>query len=156
MAGLSAAHALLRGGADPVVFESLERAGGKVGSRLENGWLTEDGPHFVARPLGELLDTAGLSAEVIAPRPPATRFVHLRGRVLRAPSLRFLAEAGVLRALLEPFFARRGGTTLRELLVARFGRRAGALAAELMAGGVYAGDPDGLSAQDAFPSLAGG
>ena len=51
MAGLSAAHELLRRGADPVVFEAAARAGGKVGSRSEQGWLTEDGPGFIARPL---------------------------------------------------------------------------------------------------------
>jgi oxygen-dependent protoporphyrinogen oxidase len=156
IAGLSAAHALLRRGADPVVFEAALRAGGKVGSRNERGWLTEDGPHFIARPLEGLLETAGLGGEVVEPRGSTARFVHLRGRVLRAPSLRFLAAAGAARAALEPLFTGpvRDEATLRELLVARFGGRAGSLAAELMASGVYAGDPDHLSARDAFPSLA--
>src|SRR5712691_2485074 len=158
MAGLSAAHALLRRGADPVVFEAAARPGGKVGSRSERGWLTEDGPHFLARPLDALLDVAGLGGEVIEPSGSRVRFVHLRGRVLRAPSLRFLAAAGAPRALLEPLFTGplREGATLRDLLVARFGRRAGSLAAELMAAGVYAGDPDALSGRDAFPGLADG
>jgi oxygen-dependent protoporphyrinogen oxidase len=158
MAGLAAAHALLRRGADPVVFEAAARAGGKVGSRSERGWLTEDGPHFLARPLDTLLDVAGLGGEVLEPAGSRARFVHLRGRVLRAPSLRFLAAAGAPRALLEPLFTGplREGATLRDLLVARFGRRAGSLAAELMAAGVYAGDPDALSGRDAFPGLADG
>ncbi len=156
VAGLSAAHELLRRGADPVVFEAAARAGGKVGSRSERGWLTEDGPHFLARPLDALLDTAGLRGEVVKPQGPLTRWVHHEGRALRAPSLRLLLRAGAPRALLEPLFARplREDMSLRDFLVARLGRNAGGLAGAVMAAGVYAGDPALLSARDAFPSLA--
>jgi len=45
MAGLSAAHELLRGGADPVVFEASGRAGGKVGSVAER-WQEGIDPRF--------------------------------------------------------------------------------------------------------------
>ncbi len=156
MAGLAAAHALAGRGADPIVFEAETRAGGKVGSRSDDGWLTEDGPHFLARPLDALIEAAGLQGEVVHPQGPRTRFVHLDGRVFKAPGLGLLLRAGVGRALLEPLFARRlrDDLTLRDFLVRRFGRRAGALAAQLMAAGVYAGDPAALSARDAFPSLA--
>lgn len=155
VAGLSAAHELLRRGSDPVVFEAAGRAGGKVGSCSERGWLTEDGPHFLARPLDALLDAAGLRGEVVTPQGPMTRWVHHRGRALRAPSLRLLLRAGAPRALLEPLFARplREDVSLREFLVARLGRKAGDLAAAVMAAGVYAGDPAQLSARDAFPLL---
>src|SRR4051812_16368809 len=95
VAGLAAAHALLARGAEPVVFEAAARAGGKVGSHRAEGWLTEDGPHFFARPMEALLDASGLRAEVMAPAGPTTRYVHLGGRVLKAPSLRLLAAAGV-------------------------------------------------------------
>lgn len=156
MAGLSAAHELLRLGADPVVFEADARAGGKVRSAREQGYLTESGPHFFAGPLDALVAAAGLQAEVVAPQRPVTRWVHFGGRTLKAPSLSLLARAGVLRALLEPLFARepRDDQTLRDFLVARLGRKAGGLAAAVMAAGVYAGDPEKLSARDAFPSLA--
>jgi len=155
VAGLSAAHELLRRGADPVVFEAEERAGGKVGTRAERGWVTEDGPNFLARPLDALLDASGLRGEVVKPRPPTTRWVHLQGRVLKAPSLGLLARAGAFRALLEPLFARplREDVSLRSFLEARLGRKAGGLAATLMSAGVYAGDPSLLSARDAFPTL---
>src|SRR5438105_4370566 len=102
VAGLSAAHALLAGGAEPVVFEASSRAGGQVGTFSERGWLTEDGPHFVSRPVDSL---PGLPGEVVEPQLPATRWVHLGGRVFKAPSLGLLARAGVLRALLEPLVA---------------------------------------------------
>ena len=97
MAGLSAAHALLTGGAEPVVFEESRAAGGKVGSCSEGGYLTEDGPHFLARPLDALLEALGLRGEVVLPEGPRTRFVHLGGRVFPAPGLSLLARAGALR-----------------------------------------------------------
>jgi oxygen-dependent protoporphyrinogen oxidase len=155
IAGLSAAHELVRLGSEPVVFEAAARAGGKVGTRSEQGYLTEDGPNFLARPLDALLDASGLRAEVVKPSPPMTRWVHLNGRVLKAPGFPLLARAGVFRALLEPLFAKplREDLPLRAFLERRLGRRAGGLAAKVMSAGVYAGDPDALSARDAFPSL---
>lgn len=155
MAGLSAAHALLRGGAEAIVFESADRPGGMVGSKSEQGFLTEDGPNFIARPLDALLDTVGLRSEVVHTQGPARRWIHRGGRALVAPGLSFLLGAGVPRALLEPFFAKplREDRSLRSFLVQRFGSRAGSLLATLMAAGVYAGDADKLSARDAFPRL---
>ena len=155
MAGLSAAQSLLRGGAEVVVFEASNRPGGMVGSKSEQGFLTEDGPNFIARPLDALLNSAGLRGEVVNTQGPATRWVHRGGRALEAPGLSLLLGAGLPRALLEPFFARplREDLSLRAFLVQRFGEKAGALAANLMSAGVYAGDPDRLSARDAFPRL---
>ncbi|TMA75536.1 MAG: protoporphyrinogen oxidase [Deltaproteobacteria bacterium] len=155
IAGLAAAHELLRRGADPVVFEADARPGGKVGSFSERGYLTEDGPNFLGRPLDALLEASGLRAEVVEPRPPTTRWIHLDGRVLRAPSLALLARIGVGRALLEPLFARplREDVPLSVFLERRLGKRAGGIAASVLSAGVYAGDPARLSARDAFPSL---
>jgi oxygen-dependent protoporphyrinogen oxidase len=155
VAGLAAAHELLRGGAEPVVFEAAGRPGGKVSSRSEQGYLTEDGPNFLAQPLDGLVDAAGLRAEVVDAQGPATRWVHYQGRVLKAPSLPLLLRAGAPRALLEPLFARplREDTSLHAFLVQRLGERAGTLVAALLAAGVYAGDSGRLSARDAFPTL---
>lgn len=155
MAGLCAAHQLLRDGAEATLFEAGSRAGGKVGSRAEHGFLTEDGPNFLARPLDALIDATRLRDKLVAPRRAGTRWVHLGGRVVRAPSIAFLRAAGLPRALLEPLFARplREDLPLRTFLAQRLGERAGALVAALMAAGVYAGDPRQLSARDAFPSL---
>src|SRR6267143_1869841 len=106
IAGLSAAHELIRRGAQAVVFEAEARPGGKVGTHAEQGYLTENGPNFIARPLDALLDAGGLRDEVIRPQRPTTRWVRTEGQVLKAPSFSLLARAGVGRALLEPLFAR--------------------------------------------------
>jgi oxygen-dependent protoporphyrinogen oxidase len=127
MAGLSAARTLAGAGVEAVVFEASGKVGGKVGSVEERGWLTEDGPHFLAKPVDGLLDFAGLRDEVVKPQPPMTRWVHLDGQVLKAPGLALLARAGVGRALLEPLFAKplREDMPLRAFLVERLGRKAG-------------------------------
>src|SRR4051812_16323264 len=147
IAGLSAADELLRRGVEPIVFEAEARAGGKVGSRSEGGYLTEDGPNFIARPLDALLDAGALRGDVIRPRAPTTRWVHFEGRLMKAPSFPLLARAGLGRALLEPFIAKplRADAPLREFLEQRLGSRAGGLMATVMSAGVYAGDPDSLS-----------
>ena len=158
MAGLSAAWELLRSGADPIVFEASPRVGGKVSSVREGGWLTEDGPHFIAQPLEALLEGAGLRSQLVEPAPPKTRWVWLKGQKLRAPSLGLLKQLGVPRALLEPLFSKplKADVPLRDFLIGRFGRKAGALAGTLLSSGVYAGDPARLSALTAFPTLAKG
>jgi oxygen-dependent protoporphyrinogen oxidase len=153
IAGLSAAVSLLRGGAEPVVFEAAARAGGKVGSVRDGPWLSENGPHFIARPMDALVDAAGLRGEVLEPAPPKTRWVNLRDGVFRAPSFGLLARIGAPRAVFGMLFSKAGGDSLQDLLVARFGPRAGSVFAQLFASGVYAGDPAKLSGQDAFPSL---
>jgi oxygen-dependent protoporphyrinogen oxidase len=158
MAGLSAAWELLRGGADPVVFEASARAGGKVNSVREGGFLTEDGPHFIAQPLGDLLEGAGLLGSVVDPVPPKTRWLWMNGQKLRAPSLQLLGQVGLPRVLLEPLFSKplQADKPLRDFLVGRLGVKAGELAATLLSSGVYAGDPARLSALTAFPTLAKG
>jgi len=87
-----------------------------------------------------MLEAGGLRDEVVRPHPPMTRWVHLGGRTLKAPSIQLLARAGIGRALVEPLFARplREDLPLRAFLEQRLGRRAGGLAATVMSAGVYA------------------
>ncbi len=161
VAGLSAALGLLDAGAEPTLFEAGGRAGGKVGSRREDGFLTEDGPNAMAATAGTAFDLAGrlgLGGEVRAARRPAARYVFRGGRLRKPPGFGLLSTAGWLRALCEPLTPGRPleeDLPLRDYLVRRLGDEAGGLAAELMAAGVYAGDPGRLSAREAFPSLGG-
>jgi len=74
--------------------------------------------------------------------------------VLAAP---FVSVRAKLRAALEPFVpARRRGEDagLADFLISRFGPEMGRFVATVAASGVYAGDPDRLSARSAFPAIA--
>ncbi len=157
-AGLSAALALREGGAEPVVFEAAEKPGGKIGTVPEGGFLAEDGPTALvagASTAHGLAAKLGLAPEIRDARARAARYVFTRGRLHAAPSLGLFSAGGWTRAALEPFWPGRPGPdgSLHDYLVSRLGRQAGALAAGVMARGVYAGDPERLSAQEAFPSL---
>src|SRR4051812_21568436 len=105
MAGLSASNELTRSGAEAVVFEASGRAGGKVASTAEGGFLSEDGPNFIGRKMDAALELAGLRDSVVTTQGPKMRWVHDHGRVLKAPGFGFLRRANVPRALLEPLFA---------------------------------------------------
>jgi len=159
IAGLSAALGLLDAGAEPTIFEAASRAGGKVGSCREQGFLTEDGPNALASSATTAFDLAGrveLAGEIREARRPAARWVFRRGALRRAPGRELLSASGWLRALCEPLVPGdrlEADLPLREFLARRLGAEAGGLAADLMAAGVYAGDPATLSARDAFPSL---
>jgi oxygen-dependent protoporphyrinogen oxidase len=161
VAGLSAALALLEGGAAPLLFEASASAGGKVATFEQSGFLTEDGPSALAagaQRTFELASKLGLGGEVCEAGGPGSRFVWKGGRLHKAPSPGLLSALGWARALMEPLRAkaeRPEDRSLQAYLVDHVGEEAGRLGAELMAKGVYAGDPAQLSARDAFPSLGG-
>lgn len=102
-----------------------------------------------------LVDLVGLAGDVAEAPAGTARFVHIEGRVLRAPSLALLLRMGLPRAFLEPLVAKPSSDDepLLAFLQRRLGRRAGRIVAAAMAAGVYAGDPSALSARTAFPRL---
>jgi oxygen-dependent protoporphyrinogen oxidase len=160
IAGLSAGLTLRRAAVDVTVFEADKVPGGKIATVRQDDFLFEDGPNA----LTALSPLAAAHAreyrlEALPARPPRARFVWRAGKRFRAPSLGLLGPLGMARALLEPLFAlassrERDDEPLTVFLVRHFGKRTGVLIANLMAAGVYAGDPHRLSATDAFPRLA--
>jgi oxygen-dependent protoporphyrinogen oxidase len=161
LSGLLTALALeIRGVNEVAVFEAGPAAGGVARTLRSNGYALEPGvgsfpwPHPALTPL---LERAGIK---VAPTQAHRRFVYQQGqlhdvtRPLRA--LRLLPGSARLRALAEPVGRRRPATddpSLGEFLRGRLGSRAGEVAAQLMAAGVFAGDPERLSARSAFPML---
>jgi oxygen-dependent protoporphyrinogen oxidase len=167
ISGLATAFHLQRRGHAVRVFEAAPRAGGVIGSLRRDGVLYETGPNSAldTTPLiGELLGAAGIGAERLnASAAAAKRYVVCGGRLVPLPT-----SAGALlatslfslRAKLalarEPFVA--PAPPDREETVAAFvRRRLGAefldYAIEPFVAGIYAGDPEQLSLQAAFPRL---
>ncbi|MDR2845069.1 MAG: protoporphyrinogen oxidase [Puniceicoccales bacterium] len=164
-AGLATATALLRGGLEPLVLESAERAGGAVTSHRENGFLVECGPSSLM--LEKADGTEAFFSDIgLFPQEAATaaakRFLVCGGRPVAAPSgpigavtTPLLSFRGKLRILAEPFSR---AAPEEEETVAAFARRR--LGAEVvtrlidpMVAGVYAGDAERLSLRHAFPRL---
>lgn len=165
LAGLFVAAELRRRRLDVVLVEAGEVPGGVARTVREGGFTLEPGvgslPH--AHPA---LDPILSSAGVDLPEPVSglgRRFLFDGSRLVAAPSPRMLRRSilparTLPRLMVEPLVrARRGGDeeTLASFMRRRLGTTAGGLVAGVMAGGVFAGDPDRLSASAAFPELVG-
>jgi protoporphyrinogen/coproporphyrinogen III oxidase len=172
VAGLATAHRLLAAGADPVVFEAGEVAGGVIAPPIDVGDLVlEPGPDSLVarkpwgvalcRTLGLRLTSPGTSSAMLwtdaglVPYLSGTAFGIPGdvGDVIRWPGLsrggRFRALGDLLKR------TRRDGVeeTLGGLLRRRLGDEATDLAIAPLLAGLYAGDVDRLSASATFPEL---
>lgn len=170
LSGLACAFDLARGGADVVILEAGERAGGVVGTVERDGFRFETGPNTVqasSESFRRLCGDLGIAGRLIASSPAAEeRFLFLRGRLRRLPSspVSFLGSdvlslGGRLRVCSEMF--RRWSPPAPGVeepdLEAFFAERLGAEATRVLAGafvrGVYAADLRELGARSAFPRM---
>lgn len=166
-AGLTAAVALRRRGHIVTLFESDDRTGGVIQSVRQGGFLADLGPNSMLAPpplVSSLLREYELQRErVDAARLARKRYV-VRGGVPRpipASPLSFLSSSlfspsAKLRILSEPFRSnkrKKGEESLADLVRRRLGQEIVDYALNPMVGGIYAGDPEQLSAAHAMPSL---
>jgi protoporphyrinogen/coproporphyrinogen III oxidase len=162
-AGMGAALALRERGIEPLLLEAEDRAGGKLGTESQRGFLME-------RAALGLLDRSGDLAELcgklgIEPRPASAaaslRFVERAGTVHALPRgpgeafrTRLLSGREKLALLGEPF---RGpapeGSTVAQFFAHRLGA-GGRFLGDAIQTGIHAGDPDRLELRSAFPTLA--
>lgn len=167
LAGLVASLRLARAGRRVVCLDAAPVAGGKVRTEREAGYLLEVGPQaFLDEPAGPVRTLAadlGIADEIVAARPDARkRYVLARGRMRLVPREvpQILGPEGLIRALREPFVPRRvpgrGGAeeSVASFARRRFGRAAATALFDPLVSGVYAGDPERLSVEAAFPRLS--
>ncbi len=165
--GLTAAYRLGQRGFRVRVFESSGRAGGVIRTERADGWLIEAGPNSLLAgdpALAKLLDKLDLAGERIAANQAAKkRFIVRRGRLVPAPlsppalltsSLFSLgARLNVFAELLTRPRVRTIDLSLEEFIVAHFGREIATYGLNPLVAGVYAGNPQKLSARYAFPRV---
>jgi oxygen-dependent protoporphyrinogen oxidase len=167
VAGLAAAVELRRAGRAVQVLEATEHIGGLAQSERCDGFLVERGPASLSQPSPEvtgLLELAGLWRRRIPPLPSAAgRWTVRRSRLVPVPRsplqlLRssLLSPRGKLRlaGALVPH-APRSGTdeSLGTFVSRRLGREALERLADPFQQGIFAGDPERLSVDHAFPGL---
>lgn len=164
LAGLFTASELIAGGVDEVmVVDAAPEPGGIARTIRRDGFSVEPGAGSFSLPhpgLGPILARAGV--ESTAARGGGTRYVYVRGRLVRiarSPGM-VLTPAhplgAKLRALGEVLVRPSDSDedeTVADFCRRRFGDRTGELVAWLMAAGVFAGDPERLSVDAAFPIL---
>ena len=180
IAGLSAAYELNkraereRRRIDVVVLETASRVGGKIVTESRDGAVFELGPDsfLTLKPDAlELVDELGLSGELMPTAPsPTTIFIYSQGALKALPSgtglvptsplsllsMDLLSWKGRARLAMEPW-APAGEEGVDESLASFARRRLGQEALDKivgpMLGGIFAGDPEKLSLQSAFPQL---
>ena len=133
-------------------------------SEYDGGFLVEHGPNSMMTTdakVADFLQSLGLDAAIVEPR-AKKRFLVRNGRPLALPLgpsgavlTPLFSLAGKLRALAEPFVARGAADdeSLASFVSRRLGPEALAYAVEPFVAGIYAGNPEKLSARWAFPKL---
>lgn len=166
--GLTAGFYLQRAGIPVTVYEASGRVGGAIQTLRRDGYLAEFGPNTILETspkITQLVTDAGLQSRRLNPDSAAeARYVVRYQRPIEMPGspLGFFTTplftlGAKLAVMREPFRpAKRDG---QEESIANFVRRR--LCAEFLdhaidalVGGIYAGDPEKLSVQQAFPKLA--
>ncbi len=163
LGGLFTGVELARRGIEAVVLEAADVPGGITRTIDVDGYAIEPAAGAVTLPhphLGPILAEAGVSLHPAVD--PGVRYVLDRSGLilikaspagLLAPLVGWRAKG---RALAEPLVhlaPATGDETLAGFLRRRFGVETGTVVSSLLAAGVYAGDPERLSARAAFPNL---
>jgi len=164
--GLCAAWRLQREGHRVTVFERGSHVGGSVVSHAQDGWLVEAGPNSLQESpeVTKLINELGLSRERVVATPAArNRYIVRGGRLVPAPTSppAFLlsplfsvrARLRVFREMLTRPRVRTTDISLASFVAAHFGQELVDYGLNPLVGGIYAGDPDKLSARYSFPNL---
>lgn len=166
IAGLTAAYHLQRKGLTVQVLEATDRPGGVIRSEKGDGFLVEHGPNSL-RPspvLEKTIQALSLTDERVWANDAASkRYIVRDGRPVPVPSslgafltTDLFSTRAKFRLLGEPFVGRHSGSTesLADFIRRRLGPEVLDYAVAPFVGGVYAGDPEQLSARHAFERLA--
>ena len=167
--GLAAAHRLALEGRQVRLFEATPRLGGSVHSeRAPGGWLVETGPNTIlakTSALDALIERIGLTPRRLAPSPRAAkRFLVRNAQLMPLPASALSAITTKLfsldlkwRIAREYFTAlprqRPADIPLAQLAREHYGDEFVDYALNPMCAGIYAGDPEKLSARHAMPFI---
>jgi protoporphyrinogen/coproporphyrinogen III oxidase len=166
-AGLAAAWALARAGADVALFEAGERSGGVIRSRHAEGWIFEEGPNSMAAPPPEverMLVATGVASRRIEADPAARRrYVVTDGRpvalpasplgIVGNPALPPRAIASILREPFRPARRVDEPESVAAFARRRFGPDVLERILDPLVTGIFAGDAEHLSMKHALPRL---
>jgi len=167
LTGLAAAYRLTRAGRAVRLFEAGPRVGGAVRSERVGDWLVEAGPNSLqenSAALSGLIAELGLDGERCYASPAAkNRYILRDGRPQAAPTSppglfsSKLVSAGAKFRLFAELLHRRVQRTedvsLAAFVADHFGQEWVDYGLNPFVSGIYAGDPEALSARHAFPSL---
>lgn len=163
LSGLLIATEVKRLGGRPLVLEAGPSAGGVAATIREDGYLLEPAAGSILLPHPQLTPILDSTPATIVPANDSShrRYVFNRGKLFELAGPASLTSGlvsarGKLRMLGEPLArppSEASDESLRSFFERRLGPEVGLLGATLMAHGVFAGDPNRLSARAAFPAF---
>ncbi len=173
--GLVAARELTASGHEVVLLEGDARLGGQILTVRLEGQLVDVGAeaiHLGAPHVAALVRSLGLAEEVVGARPGTSAMVDRRGRLVPLPAgvgptgptqimpglrSRMLSPAGLLRAGMEPVFARRGpdagNQAVGAFVTRRFGREVTDTFVDPLLGNLHGGSVHALGLRETAPQL---
>lgn len=167
ISGLSAAYGLLKQGCEIHLLEKSVQVGGALRTIQREGYLAEMGPNSMQVTSPEmacLLGELGLRTAIVTPQAGASkRFLVKDNRPIAAPMgpIDFIhtplfSATAKIRLLSEPFQKKNSNAheeSLADFTRRRLGPEVLDYAVNPMISGIYAGRPEDLSTQHAFPQL---
>ena len=166
ISGLCIAYWLDQCGLDVTIFEKTDRVGGSIVSKKVNGYLIDFGPNSTmetSRTLKELICELGIENQKVYGSNSASERYVLKGEELypipmswkKLIRAKLFSTSAKLRLLKEPFIKPTDGhdISIAEFVRHRVGQEFLDYAINPFVAGVFAGNPDKLSAPAAFPKL---
>ncbi len=160
ISGLVLAYELRRLGVDVTVWEAASVPGGVMRSQLHGDLVLELGPQRarLTGPFRQLVESVGLSEELITAPADLPLYVYHRGRLRRAPlslsqavTTDLLPWSAKARVLAEPFTTGpRADERVGPFLRRKFGGSAYRALLGPLYGGLYASDPDRMPVKHAL------
>jgi protoporphyrinogen/coproporphyrinogen III oxidase len=166
ISGLSVATSLVHKGLSVELWESSQRAGGKIETHSDtDGYVTERAANLVAnfRPeVNRFIEQSNLVAKKAIPAPVARRYLIKDDKLVAVPTKLaamitspIWSVRGKARLLAEPF-VRKGGRddeTVSEFITRRLGLEVLQKAMDPYVSGVLASDPDRANARSVLPRM---
>lgn len=172
LSGLAAAFYLAEGGADVLLLDAGDEPGGNLSSRKisndADNWVLDMGPNSFgekSEDLMSLVRACGADEDLVPASKTAAgaRFLYRKGKVMPVPAGPGLMLSPILplkdrlRLLKEPFVKPSSADQPEETLARFCDRRLGKMARLKLltpvVSGIYAGDPERLGAESAFPKM---
>lgn len=161
--GLCLAHELAGRGADFIVIEATDRAGGAIRTLRQQSRVLEAGPQRtrLTPALRSLVAELGLDNALLTAAPDLPLYVYRHGQLCRVPfspgqllATRLLSWRGKLRLLKEPFVPPAADDgTVADALTHRFGTEAYQAMLGPLFGGLYGSDPADMPARFSLAPL---
>ncbi|PUZ47759.1 hypothetical protein GQ55_7G192000 [Panicum hallii var. hallii] len=176
VSGLAAAYRLRKSGVNVTVFEAADRAGGKIRTNSEGGFLWDEGANTMTEgelEASRLIDDLGLQDRQQYPNSQHKRYIVKDGAPALIPSdpislmkSSVLSTKSKLALFLEPFLYKKSKTrnsgkvsdghlseSVGSFFERHFGREVVDYLIDPFVAGTSAGDPESLSIRHAFPAL---